>query len=192
MRTSRVEVSIHAVSPLSTVRGAGAAGAAGAGADTAGAGAAGAAGAAGCCAEATTAPVAARTRISTSARLNRFTRVLLLKGALIALARPDSDGHVDRCHEDLPVADVPRLRRTHHDVGHLLDEVVGHHHLHLDLGEEVDRVLAAAVQLRVPFLAPEATHFRHGHADDADSGEGFLDVVQLERLDDRLDLFHRP
>src|SRR5688500_19208854 len=139
MSTSRVEVSIHAVSPLSTVRGAAAAGAAGAGADTAGAGAAGAAGAAGCWAEAT-ATVAAKASVSTSARLNRFTRVLLLKGALIALARPDSDGHVHRCHEDLPVADVSRLRRSHHDVGHLLDEMVGHHHLHLDLGEEVDRV----------------------------------------------------
>src|SRR5687768_6897065 len=184
MRTSSDEVSIHAVSPLSMTRGAGAAGAGAAGA-------AGAAGIVGCCADATI-TVAPSTSVITSARLIRFTRLLLLKGALVALARADADGHVDRCHENLSVADVPRLCRSHHHVRHLLDEVVGHHDLDLDLGEEIDRVLPAPVQLRVALLAPEAPHLRHRHADDPDTGEGFLHVVQLERLDDGLDLFHRP
>src|SRR5207245_3943347 len=57
---------------------------------------------------------------------------------------------------------------------------------------EVDGVLTAAVQLGVALLPAEAAHLGDRHADDADAGQGLLDVVQLERLDDRLDLFHSP
>ena len=62
--------------------------------------------------------------------------------------------------------------------------------LDLDLGQEVDGVLAAPVELGVALLASEAAHLGHGHADHPDRGERFLDVVELERLDDGLDLFH--
>jgi hypothetical protein len=68
--------------------------------------------------------------------------------------------------------------------------VIGDHDLDLHLGQEVHGVLRAAVQLGVTLLAAEATHLGHRHADDADLGEGFLHVVELEGLDDRLDLLH--
>src|SRR5262249_14879931 len=71
---------------------------------------------------------------------------------LIALAGPDADRGLDRCHEDLSVADVAGLRGGRHDLGDLVDELVGHDHLDLDLREEIDRVLAAAVQLCVALL----------------------------------------
>src|SRR2546422_8525949 len=45
----------------------------------------------------------------------------------------------------------------------------------------------------VALLPAEASHLGDGHADHADRGQGLLDVVELERLDDGLDLLHlRP
>src|SRR5688500_10309280 len=179
--TSAEEVSIHAVSPLSIFEAG-----AGAGAAAAGAGA-------GCCAM-TTATVADRTSRIARTRLSRFTRLsfrsVALEGRLIALARPDPDGGLHGRHEDLAVADVARLGGGRDDLGHLVDELVGDDDLHLDLREEIDRVLTAAIELGVALLAPETAHLGHRHADDADTGQGFLDVVELERLDDGFDLLH--
>src|SRR5262245_1316398 len=195
MRTRTDEVSIQAVSPLSILEGAGAADAAAAGAPAAGAGASGAAvvaaGDAGCCAVATSV-VAPSTSSAASARVSRFTvsPPFRLQGALVALARADSYSRLDRMDEDLAITDVAGLGRRRHDLGHLVDDAVRHDDLDLDLGEEVHRVLTASIQLRVPLLPAEPAHLRHGHADDPDGGEGLLDVVELERLDDRLDLFH--
>src|SRR5262245_10031184 len=195
MRTRTDEVSIQAVSPLSILEGAGAADAAAAGAPAAGAGASGAAvvaaGGAGCCAVATSV-VAQRTSSAASARVSRFTvsPPFRLQGALVALARADSNSRLDRMNEDLSVTDVAGLGRRRHDLGHLVDDAVRHDDLDLDLGEEIHRVLTAPIQLRVALLPTEPAHLRHGHADDPDGGERLLDVVELERLDDRLDLFH--
>src|SRR5213595_2547281 len=127
-----------------------------------------------------------------SARLNRFTSVLLmrLQRVLVALARADAHRRLDRIDEDLAVADVAGLGRAGDHFGDLVHEVVRNDDLDLDLGKEVDRLLAAAVELGVALLPAEAAHLRHGHPDHPDGGERLLDVVQLERLDNRLDLFH--
>jgi len=58
------------------------------------------------------------------------------------------------------------------------------------LGQEVDHVLRAAVQLGVALLAAEALDFGHGDALDADAAEGFAHFVQLERFDDRSHHLH--
>src|SRR2546422_478571 len=70
-------------------------------------------------------------------------------------------------------------------------ERVRHDQLDLDLGQKVDRVLGTAVELGVALLPSEAAHLRHGHPDDAQLRQRLLDVVELERLDDRFDLLHR-
>jgi hypothetical protein len=44
--------------------------------------------------------------------------------------------------------------------------------------------------LGVPLLPSEPAHLHHRHADHADLGERLFDVIELERLDDRLDLLH--
>src|SRR2546429_522447 len=193
--TSAEALSIQAVSPRSIC-------------DPAGAGEAGAAGAAllggaaGCWAR--TAPAVAPSTSSVSrTRVSRFTRVSLCcrrralrpavgesKRGFIPFARADADRRLHGRHEDLAVADVAGLGRGRHDLGHLVHELVGYDDLDLDLREEVHRVLAAPVQLRVALLPAEAAHLGDGHADHADAGERFLDVVQLERLDDRLDFLH--
>ena len=70
--------------------------------------------------------------------------------------------------------------------------VVGDHHLDLDLGQEVDDVLGAAVELGLALLAAVALGLEHGHALDAQLLQRLLHLVQLERLDDGFDLLHRP
>src|SRR5437867_5785041 len=113
-----------------------------------------------------------------------------LERALVALARADAHRRLDRIDEDLAVADVAGLGPAGAHFVDLVDEVVRNDDLDLDLGKEVDRVLAAAVELGVALLPAEAAHLRHGHPDHPDGGERLLHVVQLERLDNRLDLFH--
>src|SRR5438552_437636 len=161
--TSAEALSIQAVSPRSIF-------------DPAGAGEAGAAGAAllggaaGCWAR-TALAVAPSTSSVSRARVSRFTRISLgcrrraprpavgeSKRGLISLARADADRRLHRRHEDLAVADVAGLGRGRHDLGHLVHELVGYDDLDLDLREEVHRVLAAPIQLRVSLLAAETAH----------------------------------
>ena len=68
--------------------------------------------------------------------------------------------------------------------------VVAEHHLDLHLGQEVDDIFGAAIELGVALLAAEALGLGHGDALQADLLQRFLHLVELERLDDRFDLFH--
>src|SRR5215475_12699798 len=108
------------------------------------------------------------------------------------LARSNPHHVVEGRHEHLAIADAPGLRRARQDRDDLVGSVVGHDDLELDLGEEVDDVLAAPLPLGVALLAAEPPHLRHRHADYASAGERLLHLVELERLDDRLDLLHDP
>ena len=71
-----------------------------------------------------------------------------------------------------------------------LGEGVGDDDLDLDLGQEVDGVLAAAIELGVAFLASVAARLEHGDAFDADLDQGVLDLFELGRLDDGFNLLH--
>ena len=66
-----------------------------------------------------------------------------------------------------------------------------HHHLDLHLGQQVDVVLLAPVDLFVALLPAMTAHLGDGHAVDADALEGFFYFLELERLDDCLNLLHR-
>ena len=48
-------------------------------------------------------------------------------------------------HENLAVADLAGTRRLDDGVEHTLHVLVGHHHLDLHLGQEIDHVLRATV-----------------------------------------------
>ena len=71
-----------------------------------------------------------------------------------------------------------------------LDELVRQHNLDLHLGQEVDDVFRTPVELRMALLASEALGLGDGDALQAHFLQRFLHLVQLERLDDRFDLFH--
>src|SRR5206468_3347416 len=102
----------------------------------------------------------------------------------VGFARADAHGVLDREHEDLAVADLSGLGRIDDRVNRLVDEVGGDGHLDLDLRQEAHRVFGASVDFGVTFLTSVTLHFGDGQALDADAGQRFADLVELERLYD--------
>ena len=72
------------------------------------------------------------------------------------LAGANAERGVDGEHPNLPVADLFGPGRVHESVDDALGVVVVNEDLEPHFGHEVDRVLRASVDLRVPTLAPEA------------------------------------
>ena len=70
------------------------------------------------------------------------------------------------------------------------DQSVGEDDLELHLGQEIDHVFGAAIELGMALLPAEPLGFDHGDALKADLLKGLLHLVQLEWLDDRFDLLH--
>ena len=71
-----------------------------------------------------------------------------------------------------------------------LDERVVDGDLQLELGQEADLVLRAAVDLGEAALPPAAADVADGHEVDVAFGEGLLDGVELLGADDGDDEFH--
>src|SRR5215213_5561168 len=92
--------------------------------------------------------------------------------------------------EDLAVADLAGLGSCCDGVDGLVDLVRGDRDLDLDLGQEADRILGAAIDFRVTLLAAIAFDFRHRETMNADGGQGIPDFFEFEWLDDRHNNFH--
>src|SRR5690606_7276175 len=93
-------------------------------------------------------------------------------------------GLLDRRDKYLAVADLAGERRLDDGVDGRIDHGRGQHDLDAYLGQEVDDIFGAPIQLGMAFLAAEALDFSDGQAVHADVGQGFAHLVQLERLDD--------
>ena len=111
-------------------------------------------------------------------------------GVCSGLAGADADRFLDGRDEDLAVADAPGLRRFADRLHGPLDEGIGQDDLELHLGQEIDHVLGAPIELRVALLTAETLRLDDGDALEADLLERLLHLVELERLDDRFDLLH--
>jgi hypothetical protein len=96
---------------------------------------------------------------------------------------------LDRTHEDLAVANLAGAGGLDDRFHGTVDNTIIHHRFDLDLGQEVDDILRAPVQLGMALLAAESFYFRHCQARNADIGQRFTDFVKLERFDDCSDLF---
>src|SRR5687767_244076 len=113
-----------------------------------------------------------------------------LERVVPALTGADAHDLVDRGHPHLPVADLPGRGGLDHGVDHTGGVELADDHLDADLRHEVHLVLRPAVDLGVTPLTAEALDLADGQTGDADQLERVLDVVQLERLDDRGDQLH--
>src|SRR5690606_15064935 len=104
-----------------------------------------------------------------------------------------ADAHrlFDAEDEDLPVADLSGSGRRGDRLDDLVDQLVANSDLDLDLGEEGDGVFRATIDFRMPPLAPVALYFGYRESLDADGGERFAHLVELERLDDCHHDFHQ-
>src|ERR1051325_8118198 len=117
--------------------------------------------------------------------------LLWLDGLGPALAGPNTDHVLDRGDEDLPVPDPPGARTADDRIDDFRHALIRDQHGDLHLGQEIDDVLRAAVELRVTLLPPESLHLLDGHAVDSGFREDLLHLVELERFDDRVDAVHR-
>src|SRR5688500_4766347 len=202
MMTSIVAVSIHATSPLFGVGAGAAVAAAGAAVAVAAVGAGAAAGAGAACVAAGAAALSCASaepaRLAPSASTahididisNRFIMMLPSKRFRADFAGADANDLQQVEDEDLAVADLAGVRGLLDRLDHALGQSVVDRCLDLHLGQEIDDVLGAAIQLGVALLATEPLHLGDGDALDADRRERFADLVELERLDDCGDHLH--
>src|ERR1019366_536536 len=108
-----------------------------------------------------------------------------LEGVLAGLAGADANDLLERRDEALAVTDLAGARRRLNRLDDTVDDGVVDGRLDLHLGQEIDDVLGAAIELGVALLAAEALDFRHCDALHADRAQGLTHFVELERLDDR-------
>ena len=102
----------------------------------------------------------------------------------------DADRLLDRRDENLAVADAPGVGRLPDRLDRPLDHRVLDDDLDLHLRQEVDDIFRAPIEFGVALLPAEALGLGDRDALDADLVKRILHVVELERLDDRFDLFH--
>src|SRR3974390_2295183 len=106
------------------------------------------------------------------------------------LPSSDPDGFFECGDEDLSIANAPGLGRATDRLHRFLNHVVAEHNLDLPLGKEIKDVFGPAVKLGMALLASEASRFGHGDPLQSDLLQRLLHFIELERLDDRFDLFH--
>src|SRR5229473_143514 len=68
--------------------------------------------------------------------------------------------------------------------------IVFDYQLDLELGQEVDNVFRAAIQLCMTLLPPETLDLVHRHSSDSDGLQLLFHRVERKGLDNRFDLFH--
>src|SRR6476620_4544330 len=96
----------------------------------------------------------------------------------IRLTGADSQGVVDRCDEDLAVADLPGTRVRGNDLDRLRGDVGGDRDFDSELGQEVHDVFSAAIDFSVTLLPAVALDLGHGHAVDADGRQCLAHLVK--------------
>src|SRR6218665_3060316 len=171
-RTSAVDVSIQAVSPLSSL-----------GASSA---------------KAAPAVMARMPRLVT-ARLPAFFSVSMfilsipfLERVAVGFAGGDANDLLERRDEDLSVADLAGLRLRGDRVDHRVEHLALHRHFDFELGQKAHGVFRAAIDFRMPLLPPIAFDLSHRHALNAERRKRLTHFIELEGFDDRRNKLHLP
>src|SRR5271154_5388136 len=105
-------------------------------------------------------------------------------------AGADPDGLVDVRYKYLAIADAAGLGRAPDRLDRGTEILVRDHDLDFHLRQEVDDIFGAPIKLGMALLATEALRFQDSYALDSRLLQRLLHFIELERLDDRLDLFH--
>src|SRR5579864_8293145 len=127
----------------------------------------------------------------TKSRRKRRRPCAGLDGGLPLLPRSNAGHGLQGINEDLSIPDFSGPRRAHDRIHDVLERRLADDHLDLDLGDQVDRVLGSAILFLMALLPAEAADLGHREALDARLSERHLYLIQLVRLDDRFDHFHR-
>src|SRR5688500_11301398 len=176
MMTSAVHTSIQATSPL---LGVGAGAAAGfASSFFASAAAAGFSAGAPALSCASTAPVKA-THTTNASHANKLLIAFSLKRRRIGFTGADADDLLKRHDENLAVADLAGVRRPFDRLDHLLEQLVLDRGLDLHLGQEIDHVFRAAIELGVALLPAKPLDLGHGDSLHPDRRQRLAHLVEL-------------
>src|SRR5713226_8956180 len=119
-----------------------------------------------------------------------ISRLAGLNGLFTFLFGADANGLIDGENEYFPVANFAGLGRADDRRHRRVHAVVRQDQFDFDLGQEIDGVFAAAVDLGMTLLATETLDFTHGHALDPRRAQGILHFFQLERFNDGFNFFH--
>src|SRR5450830_104474 len=106
------------------------------------------------------------------------------------LAGTDANDLLNFLNENFAVANLAGACRLDDGVNDRLDHAVVDDNFDLHLGQEIDHIFSAAIQLSVALLTTETFDFGHGETSDADFSQRLAHLVQLERFDDSSDLLH--
>src|SRR5690349_14997340 len=120
----------------------------------------------------------------------RLNVAVVLECIGIGFAGTYADDLIEVVDKDLAVTDLAAIGRMRDRFDDALGKIVGHRDLELDLGQEIDHILRAAIQLGMALLPAETLDLGNGDALHADFGERFAHIVELERLDDGHHHFH--
>ena len=95
-----------------------------------------------------------------------------------------------RSDKDFAVTDFAGASRRHDGVDTAIDIFRIDNNLNLDLGQKINHVFSAPVQLGMAFLTAETFDLSDGQASDAAFGKRFAHFFEFEGFDDGSDLFH--
>src|SRR5260221_6287289 len=142
-------------------------------------------------ARSTTLPLTANSRNSLANDMDFPPELaVLLDRGFARFAGANAHYLLDVGDEDLAVADLAGACGLDDRFERALDQRVADDDLNLDLGQEIDHVFGAAIELSMALLAPEALDFGDRQTGDADFGKRLAYFIEFERLDDRFDFFH--
>src|SRR5215472_15049718 len=105
---------------------------------------------------------------------------------------PYSDRFAHIVNKDLSVSNPSAARGARDRVENLVEAAVDDHKLELHFRQQIDVIFLSAVNLFVALLASVSPNLADGHSIDPYVLQGFFDFLELERLDDRFDFFHKP
>src|SRR3984957_11447088 len=111
-------------------------------------------------------------------------------GAGLPGANPN--GFLDMRYKYLAIAYPARLRRIADRFDRRTEIFIRNDDFDLHLGQKVDDVLGPTIKLGMSLLPAEAFRLQDGDSLDSRLLQRLLHLVELERLDDRLDLLHGP
>src|SRR3989454_2560854 len=97
-----------------------------------------------------------------------------LQSVLPTLLVANADGVVDRGQENLPITDFTGFGSLQDGVHGSIHQMVGQDHFEFDLGQQVYRILAPAIDLCVPLLPAVAAHIADRHTFHANLKQSFL------------------
>jgi hypothetical protein len=117
-------------------------------------------------------------------------RTIELKGILTALAGSDANRFFEIEDEDFSISNRCGFCCALYGVDDFVGAAVFNGDLDANLGDKINLILAAAVELGMTFLTPEAFHLADGHSDDAEFGQSFFHVAELEGFNHRDNQLH--